>query len=173
MHTGYVGACHAGAAIEGLCFTEGPADSSDNYNQFWFDYGGYSPDTGEVFQPGWLSWLLPYQDGDGNTLNQTSPLQFTPVWGSNVVAGYFQPSETYTYVSFGDDDKKLSMYGGYDDSSFNETRPEPVPTLGDLYNWHLCYQYLNGYYYQSVAWVLTDPPHNPSCAPVNLTLVEA
>lgn len=154
-----------------MCFIEGAVNSSSTYSQFYFDFGGYSPDTGEVFQPGWVSWLLPYQNGNGSTLYQTSPLEFQPSWGSNVAPGYFQPGETYTYIGY-DDDKKLYMNGGYDDSSFNATRPEPVPTLGNLYNWNLCYQYLGSYYYQSIGWSFTDPPHNPSCEPVDLTLVE-
>lgn len=164
---GYVGACHAGAAIEALCYASGPVNSSSNSNQFYFDFGGYDPETGATTQPGWISWLLPYTDSDGNAATQVSPMQLSPSWSSNVAAGLFQPGETYTYLGY-DDSRKLYISGGYDDSSFNATRPQPAP-VGPLYNWHLCYQYTGGYYYQSVAWVSTDPPHNPSCEPIDLT----
>lgn len=163
---GYAGACHAGAAIEALCYSEGEVDSSSNSYQFWFDYSTYDSETGEVQQPGWVSWKL--QTGDGQELLE--PLSFTPAsLASNVLPGLFTPSETdYESVGF-DADNALYMTGGIDDSSFNATRPEPAPFLESLYQWHLCYQSVGGYYYQSIAWVLTEPPHNPSCEPVNLT----
>lgn len=153
-----------------MCYVSGTVNASDSYYQFYFDYGGYDPTTGEVFQPGWLSWLLHYQDQNGDPATQPSPLDLSPGgWGTNVMPGLFTPSQTYTYVGF-DDDGRVYMSGGYDDSAFNATRPSPVPSLGNLYNWHLYYQYTGGYYYQSVSWVLTDPPHNPSCQPIDLTL---
>ncbi|RYP75534.1 hypothetical protein DL770_007387 [Monosporascus sp. CRB-9-2] len=167
---GYAGACHTGAAMEGLCYIEGPVDESSNYNQFYFDYGSYSPDTGEVYQPGWLSWLLHYTDQNGEPATQPSPLEFYPSWGSNVAVGQFSPSESWTSIGFVEDTMKLYMPGGYDDSSFNETYPNPVQTQGNLMNWHLCYQFAGSYYYRSISWVFTNPPQNPSCEPVDLTL---
>ena len=156
-----------------MCYNEGSANTSSKSAQFYYDYSSYDSDSGEVYQPGFISWLLEYQDQDGNTQTQKEPLQFIPSWGSNVAQGLFQPTEEYTYIYFTDKEdtpKTLYMSGGYDDSHFNATPPNPPPMLPDLENWHLCYQYNGGYYYRSIAWVFTQPPQNPSCEPVDLTI---
>ncbi|ORY65172.1 uncharacterized protein BCR38DRAFT_432060 [Pseudomassariella vexata] len=166
---GYLTTCHAGAAIEALCY--GTSDTSSNYNQFYYNYSSYSPDTGEVYQPGYLIWNLPLNDGSGTIQNVSSAVNIQPNWGSNVAAALFQPSYyDATYFSF-DSNGTFFLSGGVDDASFNETRPMTPTYLGDLTNFHLCYQYTGGYYYQSIAWVFTLPPRNPTCQPVNLTKV--
>lgn len=87
------------------------------------------------------------------------------------VALFYPGIDEYTTLNY-QDDGSLYINGGTDDSNFNATAPFPTPQLGNLTNWHLCYQFTGGYYYQSIAWVTTQPPQNPSCAPVNLVLVE-
>ena len=156
-----------------MCYNEGPANTSSNSVQFYYDYSSYDTETGEPFQPGFVSWMLQYQDPDGNIEEQKSPLQLIPNWGSNVAQAQFQPNEEYTSIYFNDSNnspKTLYINGGADDSNFNATPPNPAPTLPDLENWHLCYQYNGGYYYRSIAWVFTQPPQNPSCQPVNLAM---
>ncbi|KAI8625123.1 hypothetical protein F5Y19DRAFT_451756 [Xylariaceae sp. FL1651] len=163
---GYASACHAGAAIEGLCYEAGPAVAGAY--EFYYNYSAYSPDTGEVFQPGWIVWNLPY---NGNlTESETMLLQPNP--GSNVEVALFEPGYG-TYVSF-DESGRVYISGGYDDSHFNATPPVSPPSLGNLTNFHLCYQYTGtGYYYHSISWVTTPPARNPSCQPVDLILESA
>ncbi|KAI3326006.1 hypothetical protein HD806DRAFT_488869 [Xylariaceae sp. AK1471] len=165
---GYVGACHAGAAIEGLCYAAGPA--VEGAYEFYYNYSAYSPDTGEVFQPGYIIWNLPY---NGN-LTESEAMQLQPSAGSNVEVALFQPgSYDGSYVYF-DESGKIYLSGGYDDSAFNETRPAIPTSLGNLTNFHLCYQFTgSGYYYHSLSWVTTPPARNPSCQPVDLILESA
>ncbi|KAI1474120.1 hypothetical protein F4774DRAFT_401620 [Daldinia eschscholtzii] len=166
---GYAAACHAGAAIEGLCYSSGTIGSA---TEFYFNYSSYDPETGVPSQPGWITYLL--KAGGGNdTITVPSSMRLEPNFGSNLFTALIYPGvEDGTYVYFHPNNGTLYMYGGYDDSSFNSTYPLPAPSLGNLTNFHLCYQFTGGYYYQSIAWVSTHPPHNPSCQPVDLSIEE-
>lgn len=170
---GYAGACHAGAAIEGLCYTTGFPAVNETYRQFFFNYSSYDSQTGEVYPYGWLEWELQYTSGENGEIATTpSALQITQNLASNVNVALFYPGyDQYASLQFYPGNNTLYISGGLDDSNFNETRPDPVPTLGDLTNWYLCWQYTGGYYYQSIAWVTTLPPTNPSCDAVDLSLV--
>lgn len=169
---GYAGACHAGAAIEGLCYVGGALNTTATYQQFYFNYSSYNPTTGEVYPYGWLEWELQYIGLDNEIATTPEALQIFLNLGSNVNVALFYPGyNQYTSLQK-DENGVLYISGGYDDSNFNETYPNPIPQLGNLANWHLCYQFTGGYYYQSIAWVTTLPPHNPSCQPVDLTLTQ-
>ncbi|KAH6658507.1 hypothetical protein BKA67DRAFT_533660 [Truncatella angustata] len=168
---GYAGACHAGAAIEGLCFIDGALNGNETYQQFYFNASGYDFETGAPSSYGWLEWELQFTSGENGEIGTApSALQIFLNLGSNVNTALFYPGiDEYTSLQKADDGT-LFISGGVDDSSFNSTYPNPTTYLGNLTNWHLCYQYTGGYYYQSIAWVTTQPPHNPSCVPVDLTL---
>ncbi|KAI0123442.1 hypothetical protein BJ170DRAFT_641838 [Xylariales sp. AK1849] len=168
---GYVGACHAGAAIEGLCYSDGDVNSSATYNQFYYNYSSYNPDTGEVYQPGFITWLLTFSGSDDGLDTEPEALVIEPNLSSNVQVALFYPGlDDATYINYYPDNGTLYIDGGPDDSSFNATYPSSTSSLGNLTNFHLCYQYTGGYYYHSIAWVSTQPPHNPSCQPVDLSL---
>ncbi|KAI1403292.1 hypothetical protein F4819DRAFT_451554 [Hypoxylon fuscum] len=170
---GYAAACHAGAAIEALCYAAGGSPTAGTVTEFYYNYTAYNSDTGVPSQPGWLTYLL--QAGSNNgTIIEPSSMQLNPSsWGSNVFTALIFPGvEDGTSVYYHPENGTIYMAGGYDDSSFNETYPTPIPTLGNLTNFHLCYQFVGGYYYQSIAWVSTLPPHNPSCQPVDLSFQE-
>ncbi|KAK6073320.1 hypothetical protein SCUP234_05472 [Seiridium cupressi] len=171
---GYAGACHAGAAIEGLCYVDGPLNETYTYQQFYFNYSSYDPTTGEVYPYGWIEWELPFTSGEsGEVETEPSALQIILNLGSNVNTALFYPGiSEYTNLQFHPENGSVYISGGYDDSNFNATYPSSPTYLGDLTNWYLCYQFTGGYYYQSIAWVTSQPPSNPSCAPVDLSLVE-
>jgi hypothetical protein len=44
-------------------------------------------------------------------------------------------------------------------------------TTAAYYNWYVCWQYLTGYYYQSIGWAQSLPPQNPTCQAVTITQV--
>lgn len=92
-------------------------------------------------------------------------MTFTYVPNSNVAAPLFG-FEYGTSVGF-DNDGKLFTYAYYDDSTFV---PQQQPVTGHFayYQWFICWQYLTGYYYQSVGWAMTLPPQNPTCEPVEI-----
>ncbi|KAI1630899.1 hypothetical protein F4809DRAFT_646934 [Biscogniauxia mediterranea] len=165
---GYAGACHAGAAIEGLCYSTGPVSGSSF--EFYYNYSSYNSDTGEPQQPGYLTWLLPFTGPNGTQQTLLEPLAFYPSWGTNVATGLLYPTAVYdgTSLYFHPDNGTFYIAGGYDDSQFTEDRPQVFTSLGNLTNFHLCYQDTGGYWYQSISWVFTDPPRNPTCQPVDL-----
>jgi hypothetical protein len=143
---------------------------SDTYLQFYYNYSAYDPTTGEVYQPGLVTWNLPYTGVDGPGL-ESEAFGFEISYASNVLQGLFYPGDSIgTYLSFHPENGSLYISSAVDDSNFNATYPSPSPYFQNISNFHLCYQYYSGYYYQSIAWVTTQPPQNPSCEPVDLSL---
>ncbi|KAI1104644.1 hypothetical protein F4804DRAFT_306347 [Jackrogersella minutella] len=167
---GYASSCHAGAAIEGLCYGAGaiPEGGSTSF-EYYFNYSGYTAvDNAQVGQ---LSWKLPYTDGDGNPQSVPQVLGLQYLVNSNVAAPMFGFSSYSMNLGF-DADGKLFGYSYYDDSTFTPgTNPVPSGDGTALYQWYACWQYFTGYYYQSVGWSVTAPPHNPTCEAVDITQV--
>lgn len=164
---GYVGACHAGAAIEGLCYEAAGVDVPGSYDQYYFN--ATSPNGTQ----GLLIWELPLSNGNGTTDYVPSAMTLFPNYGSNVAVPLFYPGVSYstgtTYVSLSDNGT-LYLSGGVDDRNNNATYPNPVQYFGDLTNWNVCYQFTGGYYYYSIGWAFNQPPQNPSCQAVQLTI---
>lgn len=137
-----------------------------SYNEYYLNA------TSEGGSQGLLIWELPLSNENGTTDYVPSAMILSLNYGSNVAVPLFYPGYSYsagtTYVSISDNGT-LYLTGGVDDSNNNATYPNPVQYLGDLTNWNLCYQFTGGYYYYSIAWVFTQPAHNPSCQPVQLT----
>ncbi|KAL7626387.1 hypothetical protein AAE478_003159 [Parahypoxylon ruwenzoriense] len=166
---GYAGSCHAGAAIEGLCYSAGALPEGSRSFEYYFNYTGFT--TVDDAQVGQLSWMLPYIDQDGNeaSVQQVMNLQF--LVNSNVAAPVFGFGSYQVQVGF-DADGKLFTYNYFDDSTFTPgTNPIPSGEGKAYYQWYVCWQYFTGYYYQSVGWAQTTPPHNPTCEPVDITQV--
>ncbi|KAI0010288.1 hypothetical protein F4779DRAFT_578281 [Xylariaceae sp. FL0662B] len=166
---GYAASCHAGAAIEGLCYAEGPRPDSTSF-EYYFNYTG-STTVGDS-NVGIISWHLPVViNGTQTQVPQTLNFQYQP--STNVAAPMFGIG-TYsggTSVGF-DADGKLFTYTYYDDSTFVPGQnPTPTGEAKALYQWFVCWQYFTGYYYQSVGWAQSLPPHNPTCEPVDITQV--
>lgn len=168
---GNAGACHAGAAIEGLCYVAGPAPTpSENYYEFYYNYGSYDPTTGAVNQPGWISWLLQIGSGE-SAMTVESAMRLESGWGSNVATALFYPdNERGAHLWFVPDSGEMYATGN-DDAYATVAYPEGGLPQSNWTNFHLCYQFTGGYWYQSIAWVYTLPPHNPTCEPVSLSLV--
>ncbi|KAI0115960.1 hypothetical protein GGR51DRAFT_546234 [Nemania sp. FL0031] len=166
---GYAISCHAGAAIEGLCYSEGVADSSSNSVTYLFNYTGFN--TVNDDQVGELIWSLPYTDENGNpaSVEQAMGMVYQP--NSNVAAPLFGFSSSSFLVGF-DSEGELFGYDYVDDSKFVAGQPPTDYTPKAYYQWAVCWQYFTGYYYQSVAWVQTGAPHNPTCEPVEITKVD-
>ncbi|CAJ2506922.1 Uu.00g081080.m01.CDS01 [Anthostomella pinea] len=163
---GYASSCHAGAAIEGLCYGSGSAPAAGSYsNEYYFNYSGYTT-VGDA-DVGTLSWKLPVNiNGTVENLPQPMSLQYQA--NSNVAAPMFGFSSGGFSVGF-DDEGKLFGYNYYDDSTFVAGTQPSAGEGKAYYQWYVCYQYLTGYYYQSIGWAQTVPPHNPTCEPVTIT----
>ena len=71
--SGYAAACHAGAAIEGLCYSSGGDPTvPGSATQFYYNYTSYNSDTGEPSQPGWLTYLLTAGSNNGTVTIPTN-----------------------------------------------------------------------------------------------------
>jgi hypothetical protein len=179
----FLGACHDGAAFEGLCAVGG-VDSHNNYVSFQFNTTRYIctetnstgtftiPCTGDPVDPalqtGLITWWLPFNDNQ--RVSQAFFLEYVP-W-SNVAMTQieFGPYEgSGTYVAF--DKKGLLNILQYQDDRLepgNEYLPKPRP----LYNWYICNTYWSGYSYVTLTWVLGGgAPQNPTCQKVNIKRV--
>lgn len=150
----YLGACHEGAAIEGLCVT---TPSTANYVQFNYNTSVYQQPS----VSGLLIWNL--IGVNGGTLNVSSTMRFSYNSGSNVALPIFLPGNSdYTQVSF-DNDGKLGI-GSFQD----DTKPLPNYTPGYLYRWNVCTTYY-GYLYSTLAWTVgIHSPQNPTCQKVDI-----
>jgi hypothetical protein len=157
---GYVSTLHAGAAISALGYNSGALNTTTT-DQFYFSSEGE------------LEWELTVSNGTNSTITVPLPLTLWYNMASNVAPAAFTPSTPNVYLScYPDNGTLYYSSGSVDDRDFNETRPSYESTFGNLTNFHLCYQYVGGYYYRSISWVQTLPPQNPSCEPVDLSLVQ-
>lgn len=104
----FLGACHAGAAIEQLCLS-GTDGTPVNYNTFTLNYTSASADLAT----GPLVWIL-----RGADFELSSGLSFSQNLHSNVAVPSFTPSPSYDYVGFDADNKLFINSGPYDESTF-------------------------------------------------------
>ncbi|KAI1484035.1 hypothetical protein F4774DRAFT_364451 [Daldinia eschscholtzii] len=159
---GYAGSCHAGAAIEGLCYNAGPLPAGNSF-EYYFNASSYT--VVDDVPVGKLIWKLPYNGGEA-TVDQSLALQFTV--NSNVAAAMFGIGSYSLDIGF-DKDSKFFSWAYLDDSTFEPGQaPFPSGNGTAYYQWYACWQYFTGYYYQSIGWATTSPPHNPTCEPVDI-----
>ncbi|KAI1425985.1 hypothetical protein F5Y12DRAFT_315775 [Xylaria sp. FL1777] len=167
---GYGESCHTGAAIEGLCYAV-LSNTSDvpNLYTYYFNYTGFNQ-VGED-QVGTLIWNEQYVDENGQPgfVEQAMGMIYQPT--SNVAAPQFGFSQGVFLIGF-DSEGGLFGYNYVDDSKFVAGQPPTITKPTAYYQWAVCWQYFTGYYYQSVAWVLSGAPHNPTCEPVEITKVD-
>lgn len=162
MSQGYATACHAGAAFEGLCYKASGAGVPGPYDHYYLNTT--SPNGTE----GLLIWELPYTMQDGTIEYEPSAMELIFNVGSNVaVAQLSLGLERGISVSLSPNGT-FYFAGGLDDSANTATGPSAI-SQGDLTNWNLCYQDIGFYYYRSLGWVSTQPAHNPTCEPVQIT----
>ncbi|KAK5636051.1 hypothetical protein RRF57_011763 [Xylaria bambusicola] len=164
---GYLWACHAGAATEGLCYAAGAGAVSGSVYEFYYNYTFDE----ESLYPGFISYVFPYQGADGSLVKVPSLLQLYPSYSSNVNLALIPPgSDGGTSISLDEDSGQFYMGLQHDDTRWNSTIPIPE-TPRNVSNFHICYQWTGGYWYRSLAWVSGyegAAPQNPSCEPVNL-----
>jgi len=154
-----LGACHEGAAIEGLCPSIG-GNASASYNLFTFNYTSkQTPDP--IFGiTGLLTWEL-----RGGNFNLSSPMSISTSLTSNVAVPLFTPGSQFTSIGF-DNDNMLFIPQYYDDTVV-------PPKFGSkpLQRWYACTTQ-DTYLYTTLAWVIgTQSPENPSCQKVKVKRV--
>lgn len=151
-------ACHAGAAIEGLCISE-TVNSS------------YTLSSSDTAPYGSLIFKLPVNI-NGSVQDVPSPLSLEYSPASNVAVPLFLPSgNTGGNIQLGfDSSSRLYIYSPFDDSKAVAGATAPGDIVGDfeLRNWYACYTLVGGYYYHAIAWVTAGEPHNPTCEAVEV-----
>lgn len=75
-------ACHAGAAVEGLCYTAGSRAVSGSVYEFYYNY---TYDEGYTY-PGSISYIFSYEGDDGGSVKVPSFMHLYPNFASNVSA---------------------------------------------------------------------------------------
>ncbi|KAI0904946.1 hypothetical protein F4823DRAFT_164871 [Ustulina deusta] len=167
---GYVWACHAGAAVEGLCYTAGSRAVSGSVYEFYYNY---TYDEGYTY-PGSISYIFSYEGDDGGSVKVPSFMHLYPNFASNVDVALIPPgTDDGTAVSLDLDTGFFYMALQRDDTHWNATPPPTPAPARNVSNFHICYQWTGGYWYRSLAWVAGFEgvaPQNPSCEPVNLGL---
>ncbi|KAJ4402495.1 hypothetical protein N0V91_007209 [Didymella pomorum] len=161
-----LGACHQGAAIEGLCITgETVQDPPSSYTTFYHNVSSARNEAaGAANADGPISWLL-----RAGNLTVPSAMHLALDTTSNVANPTFFPgTDDFTSVAF-EEDGCL-----YIDASRDDTVSPPVYFDPDRHvkNWYICltrYSYL----YTTLSWKvgLTGKPQNPSCQPVDVIRV--
>jgi hypothetical protein len=158
-----LGACHEGAAIEGLCLGPPPSPSGVTYEQFQFNTSATPYDVNETIgAPGYLTYEL-----RGGNFNVSEPLGLTYNDVSNVAVPEFTPGfDSATFVAF-DHENRLNIQSYIDD----RVVPVEYGEVKAYYRWYICQTYV-GYSYTTLAWVMGDhSPENPSCVKVEVVRV--
>ncbi|KAJ8131478.1 hypothetical protein O1611_g2147 [Lasiodiplodia mahajangana] len=134
---GYVWACHAGAATEGLCYTEGATAVSGPVYEFYYNYTYFESNT----YPGSLSYVFSYEGTNGAAVKVPSFMHIYPNWASNVNVVLIPPgTEDGTLISLDFDSGFFYIGSLYDDTHWNSTIPS-LDTPRNVSNFHLCYQW--------------------------------
>jgi hypothetical protein len=160
------GACHEGAAIEGLCPTgERLNDTASSYTTFYHNVTSSADSANAQDSPGVVNWIL---HAAGN-LSVPSAMSIYTSELSNVGVPIFAPGPTpYSAVSF-DECGKMYIETTLDDTV---SPPEYVGEGIKVYNWYVCLTQWS-YLYTTLVWQIgrTGEPQNPSCQAVNVTRV--
>jgi len=184
-----LGACHNGAAHEGLCITDGSVEPSSNYVSFQFNTtrnvctetnstGTFPvscndpPVNATVGQTGGLTWWLLYGGTASPELrvSQAVSLAYNPTSNvAQVEVGFSENSGFSQYMAF--DDKALLNIQNYVDDTL-EPGEEYLGYSKAYYSWYICKTYYSGYRYTALTWVLGPaPPQNPTCEKVDVKRV--
>lgn len=177
---GRLSSCHAGAAIEGLCFgkpTAGaPPSSSSTY---WLNTTYYQGST-EPNPGGSLIWNLPLGGDTPSNVSSALSIGLSSVTSNVIVPLFYPGNDTQSpRIAFEQGPVKGGKVGitgyFYNEAQFKPgVHPGSEPGTGEgssglRFQWAVCWAITGGYYYQVLAWITAGVPSNPTCAAVNVT----
>ncbi|KAF3034800.1 hypothetical protein E8E12_004639 [Didymella heteroderae] len=162
-----LGACHQGAAIEGLCVTDQTVqDPPSSYTTFYHNVSSARNEAaGATGIDGLISWTL--RAGGNFTVPSAMFLALDST--SNVANPTFYPgTDKSTLVAF-EEDGCLYIQADRDDTVSPPTYFNPSRKVK---NWHVCLTRYS-YTYTTLSWKvgLTGTPQNPSCQKVDVVRV--
>lgn len=183
-----LGACHNGAAHEGLCIVDGSFSYTSSYVNYQFNTtrsictesnstGAFTiPCSSTPVDPtlttGILTWWLIFDQDSGSAgrVSQSMYLDYVP-WSNVALAqiGFPNFEGDGQYVAF--DKNGLMNIQQFTDDTL-EPGSEYLQTVRPLYRWLICQTYYSGYHYTALTWVLgSHSPQNPTCEKVNVKRV--
>lgn len=161
-----MGACHQGAAIEGLCLSKARFDDDLGLSYTFYHNASSSQNStaNAIDAPGTMIWILHTSEWA-----VPSAMNFTPTSGTNQLNMIFTPGiESNSYVSF---DKAGRMYRHKAlDGNWTAPRMRRSSATDTRYeNWYICLTHYN-YEMNSLVWVDGDAPVPPdsTCRPVGV-----
>jgi hypothetical protein len=162
-----LGACHQGAAIEGLCITgETVQDPPSSYTTFYHNVSSARNEAaGAANADGPISWIL----RAGGNLTVPSAMFLALDETSNVANPTFYPgTDKSTLVAF-EEDGCLYINANRDDTV---SPPSVFYPSRHVKNWYICLTRYS-YTYTTLSWKvgLTGTPQNPSCQKVDIVRV--
>jgi hypothetical protein len=187
-----LGACHDGAAHEGVCIVDNSFPFDSTYVNFQWNTTVYSCTetnssgtfnvscnfSGEPEDPtlttGIVTWWMHFSSIGGGTSSSriSQALVLDTVYSSNVALAQIAFADEYEaplYVAFDKDD--LMNIQQYTDDTL-EPAYEYLNARRPLYRWNICQTYYTGYHYTALTWVLGErSAQNPTCAKVNVKRV--
>lgn len=165
LNGGALASCHAGAAIEALCYPTGSDTAratGDASAQYYFN-------TTAGAASGILIWNLP--SGGSGTAVTPSTVRLEARAESELATALIYPGAAGATAFEFDAAGKLLVRAPYDEARFGVFE-RPAPAFVPLYRWEACWNFAGGYYYPTVNWALgAGRPRNPTCVSVNITRV--
>lgn len=185
-----LGACHDGAAHEGVCIVDNSFPFDSSYVNFQWNTTIYSCTetnssgtfnvscnfSGEPEDPtlttGIVTWWLYFNTGSPSAGRVSQGLVLDTVYSSNVALAQINFVNEYqfpVYVAF--DKNDLMNIQQYTDDTL-EPAYEYLNATRPLYRWNICQTYYSGYHYTALTWVLgSHSAQNPTCEKVNVKRV--
>ncbi|KAJ8115813.1 hypothetical protein OPT61_g2624 [Boeremia exigua] len=162
-----LGACHQGAAIEGLCLTgDTIQDPTSSYTTFYHNVSSSRNETaGAANAEGVLSWIL--RAGGGLIVPSAMSLSFDST--SNLANPTFYPGVNERDLIAFEEDGCAYIRTTLDDTV---SPPAYLSPARKVKNWYICLTRWS-YLYYTLSWKigLTGQPQNPSCQKVDVIRV--
>ncbi|KUJ23805.1 uncharacterized protein LY89DRAFT_679118 [Mollisia scopiformis] len=189
-----LGACHDGAAYEGLCIVspDSSINRTDNYVRYQWNTTYYICDSyvngvkngscpgfssgnpDPYLNTGIVTWWLPFYGVNDTQGRVSEAMNIEMNLNSNVALTQID-FESGTQVAF-DKQGLMNILEYYDDTkepgseyllnANGSSAPKPQ------YRWHVCETLWTGYHYTTLTWVLgIHSPQNPTCQDVNVKRV--
>ncbi|KAF1844587.1 uncharacterized protein K460DRAFT_429333 [Cucurbitaria berberidis CBS 394.84] len=163
-----LGACHQGAAVEGLCLTGDTIDDpAVSYTTFYHNVSSSENATVNANDTlGVLNYILTI----GGGINVPSAMKFSQSPGSNIADPIFSPGwDDFTPIAF-DEECGSAYIPIYQDDTVSPPSYYN-PTL-KLKNWYICLTRFS-YLYTTLVYKfgVTGEPQNPTCVAVEVVRV--
>jgi hypothetical protein len=164
----YFFACHAGAAIEGICLSTTNVSAASTTFYFNTTDTDSTEGAGSDTSQGVLVWNLPLSSGIDGVDHVSQAASFPFPAGSNVVVPTFGFGQGEV-VQFTDGNNLTIRSWNHDQDYVQGEFPTSSSEPTDLSNWYVCWTGVGvGYTYEALVWVTAGEPLNPTCQKIDV-----